>query len=75
MKDVGKNNLSAIELGSHTGTHADAPFHFIAEGKTLDDLPLDTFVGPCRVAALLDVPRRYAGGAGNAAARTVNSCS
>lgn len=56
MKDGGKNNLSAIELGSHTGTHADAPFHFIAEGKTLDDLPLDTFVGPCRVAALLDVP-------------------
>ncbi len=33
-------------LGTHTGTHIDAPRHFIADGATIDQLPLDIFVGP-----------------------------
>ena len=36
-------------LGTHTGTHVDAPRHFIAGGATVDELPLDIFVGPARV--------------------------
>ncbi|WP_425409798.1 cyclase family protein [Hyphococcus sp.] len=36
-------------LGSHTGTHIDAPRHFIEDGDTVEKLPLDIFVGPARV--------------------------
>jgi arylformamidase len=38
-----------ITLGSHTGTHIDAPAHFIMNGKTIDQLPLENLCGPCRV--------------------------
>jgi arylformamidase len=41
---------TSILIGySHTGTHVDAPSHFIAGGATLDDVPLETWIGPCRV--------------------------
>lgn len=36
-------------MGLHTGTHIDAPGHFIAGAEGVDVLPLDTLVGPCRV--------------------------
>lgn len=36
-------------MGSHTGTHIDAPRHVDQKGKTLDALPLEHFVGPCSV--------------------------
>jgi arylformamidase len=42
-------NVSKIELGAHTGTHMDAPRHFLAEGVGLDEMPLDATVGPARV--------------------------
>lgn len=42
-------NLSELHLGSHTGTHIDAPRHFIDEGAPVDKLPLDVLVGPARV--------------------------
>ena len=45
-------NLSALSLCAHTGTHMDAPRHFIADGETIDQMPLDAGVGPCRVVAL-----------------------
>ncbi len=40
---------SRIALSSHTGTHVDAPMHFIRGGVSLDAVPPDVFVGPCRV--------------------------
>ena len=43
-------NLTAISMCAHNGTHVDAPFHFLGEGKTVDQLPLETFVGACFVA-------------------------
>ena len=43
-------NLSAILLCAHNGTHIDAPFHFIRDGKTVDELGLEPFVGDCFVA-------------------------
>lgn len=46
------NTLSELHLGAHTGTHVDAPAHFIADGATLDALPLDALVGECRVLAI-----------------------
>ena len=39
------NNSSALNMSGHSGTHIDAPFHFVAEGLTIDDLPLDRFIG------------------------------
>ena len=43
-------NLTALSLCAHNGTHIDAPFHFLGEGKTVDQMPLETFVGDCYVA-------------------------
>ena len=43
-------NLTAFSMCAHNGTHIDAPFHFLSDGKTVDQLPLDTFVGDCYVA-------------------------
>jgi arylformamidase len=34
-----------LEMGSHTGTHMDAPFHLMANGKTLDQFPISQFTG------------------------------
>ena len=38
-------NLTAIRMCAHNGTHVDAPFHFIRDGKTVDEMPLSAFVG------------------------------
>lgn len=45
------SNVSTISLGSHTGTHVDPPIHFLEGGATVDRLPVDALVGPCRVIA------------------------
>jgi arylformamidase len=42
--------LSAISLGSHTGTHVDAPAHFLDGAPGIDSLPVDALVGPAYVA-------------------------
>ena len=39
-------NLLAVQLGSQTGTHVDAPYHFDEETPRIDELPLERFVGP-----------------------------
>jgi len=36
----------------HTGTHLDAPFHFVPDGLTIDQLPLEIFIGPAVVCAV-----------------------
>ena len=36
-----------LAFGAHTGTHLDAPRHFIAGGATIDEIPLDVLIGPC----------------------------
>jgi arylformamidase len=41
--------LTGIEMGSHTGTHIDAPFHMIDGGKRLNEFPLDTLTGKAMV--------------------------
>lgn len=42
-------NLTNFSMCAHNGTHVDAPFHFIKDGKTIDQMPLDAFVGDCYV--------------------------
>jgi arylformamidase len=50
------SNVSEIRLGSHTGTHVDPPFHFLDDGTTAEDLPLDLMMGQTTVADLRGVP-------------------
>ena len=46
----GKNaNLSKLILGSHTGTHIDAPYHFLDNGKTLEKIDISRFYGFAKV--------------------------
>lgn len=40
---------TAVRLSSHTGTHIDAPSHFLKDGKTIDEMPTEHFVGDCVV--------------------------
>ena len=42
-------NLTRLSMCAHNGTHVDAPFHFINDGKTLEKMSLDSFVGDCYV--------------------------
>lgn len=51
-------HLSKITMGTHTGTHIDAPMHAVQGAETLDQIPLETFVGLCRV---VDVTHRGPG--------------
>ncbi|WP_380170645.1 cyclase family protein [Kineococcus sp. DHX-1] len=44
--------VSSLSLGTHTGTHVDAPAHVVPDGPTLEELPLALFAGP---AVVLDV--------------------
>lgn len=43
-------NLTEIKMCAHNGTHVDAPFHFINEGKTIDQVDMDRFIGYAYVA-------------------------
>ncbi len=45
-------NLSLLVMGSHTGTHVDAPFHFLADGPRLGDVALERMVGEALVVDL-----------------------
>ncbi len=40
---------SRLEISAHFGTHIDAPLHYACSGLSIDQLPLETLVGPCRV--------------------------
>jgi arylformamidase len=42
-------NLSAVSMSLHTGTHMDAPLHFLAGAAGIDQMPLAATVGPARV--------------------------
>ena len=42
-------NLSRISMGTHTGTHVDAPRHVVDKGKTVDRIPLDLLIGKAYV--------------------------
>ncbi len=57
VKDIEQGdtaNLSVISMGVHSGTHVDAPIHFVKEGKGVDNIPLDTVVGSARVIEIRD---------------------
>lgn len=43
-------NLTAFSMCAHNGTHVDAPFHFLHDGKTIDQMGVAPFLGECFVA-------------------------
>jgi arylformamidase len=47
-------NVSKLDMGAHTGTHMDAPLHFLRNGKSLEELPLSAAMGPARVIEIND---------------------
>ena len=47
-------NVTRMAMSAHTGTHMDAPRHFIQDGITMEQMPLDATIGPCRVIAIED---------------------
>jgi arylformamidase len=48
------SNVSFLHMGAHTGTHVDAPAHFIAEGRRIDAVSLDILIGPARLVRVPD---------------------
>jgi arylformamidase len=54
IADGAQANLSRIEMSAHTGTHMDAPLHFIADGDSIETMPLATTMGPARVIEIED---------------------
>jgi kynurenine formamidase len=51
-------NLLAVHMGTQTGTHVDAPFHFEDDAPTIEQVPLSTFLGPAVVADVRAVGAR-----------------
>ena len=50
ISDGAPCNLTAFSMCAHNGTHVDAPFHFLRDGKTIDEVPLERFTGDCFLA-------------------------
>ncbi len=54
QEDRGLYLISELRMNSHSGTHVDAPVHYLKSGLTIDALPLSNLVGPCRVLDVSD---------------------
>jgi len=48
--------VSRLSFGTHIGTHVDPPSHFVMDGASLDELPLDVLIGPARVVDVGEAP-------------------
>ena len=55
IADGGSSNVSRLVMGTHTGTHVDAPKHYFDDGSGVDALPLDLLLGRTRV---IDITKR-----------------
>ncbi len=57
VMDINKGdvcNLTKMSMGVHTGTHMDAPLHFVKDGKSIDTMPLSATLGRARVIEIGD---------------------
>lgn len=52
VSDGAPYSLTKIAMGSHSGTHVDAPSHVLAEGSTVDHISTDRLIGPCHAASI-----------------------
>ncbi len=49
IRQGGSCNLTTFRMCAHNGTHVDAPYHFYDEGRTIDRMELESFIGPAWV--------------------------
>ncbi|MGA9397853.1 MAG: cyclase family protein [Anaerolineaceae bacterium] len=49
LEDGANANVSRMDMGLHTGTHVDAPYHFLTDGAKISEVPLQHFFGPVTV--------------------------
>ena len=42
----GGANITSISMGTHSGTHIDAPSHYLAGAPTVDQVPMESLIGP-----------------------------
>lgn len=54
IEDGRNANVSRLDMGVHTGTHVDSPYHFLRDGNTVENLDLDALIGPVQVIELPD---------------------
>jgi arylformamidase len=54
LDNGGAANVSALNFGAHTGTHVDAPAHFLQGAKKVEALPLDVLIGAAQVIQVPD---------------------
>jgi len=54
LEEGESSNVSSLSLSVHTGTHVDAPFHFVQKGYTVENIPMELLVGWAQVVALAD---------------------
>ena len=54
IKKGAEANVSHLSVGSHTGTHMDAPYHFLLHGQGIDKMPFDATIGKARVIEIHD---------------------
>lgn len=52
IEEGGNANVSRIDMGVHTGTHVDAPVHFVPGTDAVEKMPLDVLIGPVQVAEI-----------------------
>lgn len=58
LLDIEKGDIANdtnISLNVHTGTHVDAPFHFVSSGYSVEKMPLDVLIGKATVADVTEV--------------------
>ena len=64
-------NLTRMDFGLHSGTHVDAPVHFIDGASGVDKVQLDALVGPCEVVQVADLTRESVARAPKSAERVL----
>jgi len=47
-------NVSELTMSPHTGSHADAPLHYDERGASIGEVPVEAYLGPCRVVHVVD---------------------
>jgi arylformamidase len=58
QEDRGNYLINELQMSTHSGTHIDAPVHFLKRGETIDEVPLENLIGPCRVLDLTSAGKR-----------------
>lgn len=72
LQQTGSVNVGRLTMSTHTGTHADAPFHFTDDGRKVAEVAPEVFVGPARV---ISVPGGDFIGASDLAERDLDGVS